>query len=145
MGKKITAPGPDGVPGRALALALPEINPFVRNIFNRCLQAGHFPKRWKTAKLVLIQKPGKKNPLNPSSYRPICLLDEIGKLFERVIASKINSHLPLSGQDLADNQYGFKHRALDYRCDQQCPGVHALGIITGWPGPSRLPGHCKCL
>lgn len=73
MSKKSTAPGPDGIPGRALALALPELSVMVRSLFDKCLQAGYFPKRWKTAKLVLIQKPGKKDLDSPSTYRPICL------------------------------------------------------------------------
>ena len=95
MNKKLTAPRPDGVPGKALALALTEISPLVRDYLNRCLQAGYFPKIWKNAKLVLIQKPGRKDPFSPSSYRPICLLDEIGKLFERIISrtgSTLNFH-----------------------------------------------------
>ena len=108
MTRKLTAPGPDGVPGKALALALTEIGPLVRNYLNRCLQAGYFPKRWKNAKLVLIQKPGRKDPFSPSSYRPICLLDEVGKLFERIIADRINSQLPMSGHDLDDQQFGFR-------------------------------------
>ena len=108
MSKKITAPGPDGIPSRALVLALPEISPTVRSFFDKCLQVKYFPKKWKTAKPVLIRKPGKKDPHCPSSYRPICLLDEMGKLFERIISSRINSHLPQSGHDLANDQYGFR-------------------------------------
>jgi len=39
---------------------------------------------WKSANLVLLRKAEK--PLDqPSSYRPICLLSTMEKLFERVI------------------------------------------------------------
>ncbi|KMQ88117.1 reverse transcriptase, partial [Lasius niger] len=44
----------------------------------------------------------------PSSYRPICLLDEIGKLLERIIANRLVYHLKRVGPDLHEEQYGFR-------------------------------------
>jgi len=44
------------------------------------------PDRWKRQKLLLLSKPGKPAG-EASSYRPICLLDTLGKVFERVIAT----------------------------------------------------------
>lgn len=38
--------------------------------------------------MVLILKGGKPEDL-PSSYRPICLLDEAGKILERTIADRL--------------------------------------------------------
>jgi len=52
------APGPDGIPDaiiRAVALARPRE---VAMVFNQCLEKGLFPSAWKTARLVLIRKPG---------------------------------------------------------------------------------------
>jgi hypothetical protein len=45
-------------------------------IFNLCLTHASFPKTWKTAKLVLLRK-GDKPLEQPSSYRPICLLNTV--------------------------------------------------------------------
>ncbi|XP_063899258.1 uncharacterized protein LOC135119195 [Helicoverpa armigera] len=45
---------------------------------------------------------------SPSAYRPIVLLDEVGKLFERVVAHRLVAHLGGMGPDLADNQFGFR-------------------------------------
>lgn len=53
--------------------------------FNACLKEGRFPAEWKVARLVLLKKGNKPEGL-PSSYRPICLLDEAGKFFERILA-----------------------------------------------------------
>jgi hypothetical protein len=59
--------------------------PRLRHLFTRCLKEGVYPPIWRTARLVLLRKEGR--PIDsPSAYRPICLLDEVGKLLERVIA-----------------------------------------------------------
>ncbi|GBN56492.1 Retrovirus-related Pol polyprotein from type-1 retrotransposable element R1 [Araneus ventricosus] len=47
-------------------------------IYNKCLDLGHFPKSWKIAKLVLLNKPGKE-PTSPKAYRPICLISNLEK------------------------------------------------------------------
>ena len=55
---------------------------------------------------MLIPKPNK--PLgDPSSYRPICLLNGIGKLFERVIFNRL---VPITEKEggLSDRQFGFR-------------------------------------
>jgi len=63
-----------------------------RELFNACLRDGMFPKEWKTAKLVLLRK-GDKPLNNPKSYRLICLLNTIGKFFERIIKVRLEKHL----------------------------------------------------
>lgn len=104
---KNTAPGPDGVPGRALVLALKELEPSLRGLFSACLEQGQFPTRWKDGRLVLLKKTGR--PADSSSaYRPIVLLDEAGKMLERVIADRLVSHLCSEGPNLADSQFGFR-------------------------------------
>ncbi|GBP72848.1 hypothetical protein EVAR_48832_1 [Eumeta japonica] len=53
---------------------------------------------WKQQRLV---PKGKKPPEEPSSYRPLCMLDTAGKIFERIIHQRIDAVVdPL----LADNQ-----------------------------------------
>ena len=47
---------------------------------------------WKQAKVVMLPKPG-KDLTKPTSYRPISLLPAIGKVFERIIASKLSTSL----------------------------------------------------
>ncbi|XP_063532848.1 uncharacterized protein LOC134743387 [Cydia strobilella] len=111
---KNTAPGPDGLPGRAWALAIAELEPRLTRLFSACLDQGRFPVAWKTGKLVLLKKEGRPAE-SPSAYRPIVLLDEVGKLFERIIASRLIKHMQTAGPDLADNQFGFRsgHSTVD--------------------------------
>lgn len=101
------APGPDRVPGVALSRAVAHIGGDLRGIFTRCLREGRFPEVWKTAHLVLIPKDGKPEGA-PSSYRPICLLDEAGKALERVVAGRVNRLLATRGPKLSSRQYGFR-------------------------------------
>ncbi|CAK1588832.1 unnamed protein product [Parnassius mnemosyne] len=104
---KNTAPGPDGVPGRALVLALKELEPQLRGLFTACLEQGQFPSVWKEGRLVLLRKEGRPAD-SPSAYRPIVLLDEAGKLLERIVADRLVSHLCREGPDLDENQFGFR-------------------------------------
>lgn len=102
-----TAPGPDGIPGRAWVLAMKALGPRLAGLLSACLERGQFPSRWKTGKLVLLKKEGRPAD-SPSAYRPIVLLDEVCKIFERIIASRLIQHMTRVGPDLADNQFGFR-------------------------------------
>ncbi|KAL0891774.1 hypothetical protein ABMA27_015041 [Loxostege sticticalis] len=104
---KRTAPGPDGVPARVVAIAAKEMGGRFRDLFDLCFEVGRFPKPWKEGQLCLLRKEGRPAD-SPSGYRPIVLLDEAGKLFERVIAARLNEHLATTGPNLADSQYGFR-------------------------------------
>jgi hypothetical protein len=52
------------------------------------------PKELKTAKVVVIGKPGKKDMSNPKSYRCISLLGNVAKLTEKAVAQ----YLTLEGE-----------------------------------------------
>ena len=58
--------------------------------------------------MISVLKPG-KDPALPSSYRPISLLDTIGKLFEKILLSRILHVLSESGL-MRDEQFGFRPR-----------------------------------
>lgn len=79
----------------------------LRNSFLKCLRVGLFPKIWKEGRLVLIRKPSKPEEL-PSSYRPICVLNKVGKIFERIIAQRIETHLNEIGPNISGDQFGFR-------------------------------------
>lgn len=64
----------------------------LRDIFNGCLATGYFPKVFKQATIILILKPGK--PSNKvENFRPISLLKIPGKILERIINSRLMTHL----------------------------------------------------
>jgi hypothetical protein len=82
------APGPNGVPNRALRHLPKRAITFIMKLFNAVLCRQYFPPSWKHACVISILKPG-KDPTLPSSYRPISLLDTVGKLFEMILLTRI--------------------------------------------------------
>lgn len=104
---KKTAPGPDGVPAKVVALVAGVLRNETKTIIDYCLSEGKFPTLWKNARVVLLPKEGRPAE-SPSAFCPICLLDEIGKLTKRVIAARLKAHLSRSGRDLSANQFGFR-------------------------------------
>lgn len=60
-------------------------------LFNRSLQQGHFPSTWKDASITPIYKKDAKS--SPSNYRPISLLDPLGKVMERCIHKHIYNYI----------------------------------------------------
>ena len=58
-------------------------------LFNSCLNAGIHPKAWKTALIAVVPKPGKTDYSLPKSYRPVALLECLGKLLEKVVTKRI--------------------------------------------------------
>jgi hypothetical protein len=70
------------------------------------LNYTYFPHKWKKAKVIAILKKDRKNS-DPNSYRPICLLPNISKVYERIINDVIVAYC----QDkniIPENQYRFK-------------------------------------
>lgn len=107
---KNTAPGPDGI--KAIALRkIPECaTDSIGRCFNACLKEDTFPATWKKAKLALIPK-GPENEARRSlpNAKPICLLNEIRKTFERIIIERMDAWMSKNPYAaLTENQYGFR-------------------------------------
>lgn len=73
-------------------------------VFNRSLQQGYFPPPWKDGYLTPIHKKDDKSL--PSNYRPISLLDPIGKTMERCIHKYAFNYIS-ANQILTPFQSGF--------------------------------------
>ena len=82
-----------------------EISPLLKHVFNRSLAEGIFPNVLKKAKVIPIFKSGDKSLAE--NYRPISLLPQISKIFEKLIKSRISNFLN-KFNILNDNQYGFR-------------------------------------
>jgi hypothetical protein len=83
------------------------LTPRLRTLFDRCLSRDEFPVLWKVGRMVLLPKPGRSSD-SPSALRPVCLLDQAGKLLERVVAAGLESHLSGRAPGLHDSQFGFQ-------------------------------------
>jgi exonuclease III len=87
--RKDKAPGPDGIPNRVLQLITGETAALIRDIFQACLDQGVHPDHFKETTVVMLKKPGKADYTDPSAYRPISLLNTLGKALEAVISNRI--------------------------------------------------------
>lgn len=74
------------------------------HIINRTISTGIFPEVLKRAVVTPCFKNGSKNDVN--NYRPISIISNISKIFEKIINSRIQNFL--SNHDIiSSNQYGF--------------------------------------
>ena len=120
------AAGPDGISNRVLRELSVELSQPFCNLFNYSLRTGVFPDNWKLSNITPIDKGGTSS--SPSNYRPVSLLCNPEKLFERVVFKHLYNHLnennilsPLQSGfipgDSTTNQltylYNFLTQALD--------------------------------
>lgn len=82
------APGPDGLTIEVIEEVFLANKILFTKLLNQCLKKGYFPKDWKTAQLVLFNKEGKDDS-EPSSYRPICLLNAWSKVLDKILAQRL--------------------------------------------------------
>jgi len=66
----------------------------------------YFSPPWKLGIISMIHKPGKPEK-NPGSYRPISLLFSISKVFERLIAARLDRIMEAKGIQ-PDHQFGLR-------------------------------------
>lgn len=105
--QSITAPGMDGISMQVVKEMPQEGIKTLTRIYNRCCDDEYFPKRWRRAMLVLIPKEMPVDQLNPK-VRPICLLDEIGKILETILVDRIRAWMRDNpAARWSRDQYGF--------------------------------------
>ncbi|XP_072401683.1 uncharacterized protein [Diabrotica undecimpunctata] len=67
---------------------------------------GHFPNNWKHAKIIPLLKP-KKDGRRPENYRPISLLETMGKILEKIIYKRLMKHTGRK-RIIQEEQLGFR-------------------------------------
>ena len=129
------APGPDSIPNRVLKAATEWLGPRLLTVFNAALRNGYHPYEWKRSITLALRKPTKEDYTNPKAYRPIALLNTLGKLLERVLASRL-SQLAETNNLLPDSQMGARPgRSAETAIQMITEQVHA---IWGRPGPQQV-------
>jgi hypothetical protein len=104
--KPRSAPGSDAIQNILLQHLPLSALKFIATIYNKSLVLNYFPTQWKVAKIIMIPKPG-KDLSSPLNYRPISLLNSLGKLFEKIILKRLNHQLR-ELKVIRDEQFGFK-------------------------------------
>ena len=99
------APGPDGVPNEVLKQYIETLADRLNFIFRATFELNVYPDEWRESITVVLRKPGKPSYADPKAYRPIALLNTLGKLFSSIIADDL-SHFCKTRGVLPDNQFG---------------------------------------
>ncbi|KAF2893478.1 hypothetical protein ILUMI_12696 [Ignelater luminosus] len=152
--KRKKDPGPDSIPADVIQQLNNEITPLLLSHNNNCLRQTRFPTIWKQADVVSIRKGDDKDPKKPKSYGPICLLNVLGKLSEKLVCGRFEEHR--EQLEKHPSQYGFRRDrstddAIHYACDSDAKYVLALLVdISGafdnlwWPVLFRRLKDPRC-
>ena len=83
------APGEDRLNFKAYRLLWALDSPRIIALARQCFRLGFHPKTWKTAKGILLKKPGKSDYSQVKAWRVISLLSCLGKVIEKLAAGLI--------------------------------------------------------
>ena len=105
--------GPNSIPVRILKLLNPEISKPISTLINRSFEMGVFPSVLKISKVIPVFK-NKGSPLEVSNCRPISLLSNFEKIYEKAMYSRLMDFLTTFDQ-IYSKQLGFrkKHSTVD--------------------------------
>ena len=113
------APGESQITSDLLKLLEKNIlKPLTRIFTDIWLDPGKVPQSWRDAVVLNLFKKGSR--AEPNNYRSIFLLDQVGKVFAKVIANRVNKQL----SKISPYQFGFRsHRStakLSWQLDVCC-------------------------
>lgn len=106
MLKPFKSPGPDTIQNILLKNLPSSAIIWLTSVLNCCIRRSHWPSSFKIAKVIPILKAG-KNPCDARSFRPISLLNSLGKLLEKVIYNRLIDFIE-EKQLLPKHQFGFR-------------------------------------
>ena len=70
------------------------------------ISTKYYPNFFKRTKMIFIHKPG-TDPHDPVNYRPISLLEILGKIFEKIISTRLTYFFEYNNL-FNENQFGFR-------------------------------------
>ena len=100
------ATGPHSIPTDILQLIKCNISKPLSEILNLSFSTSIYPDKLKIAKVMSVFK-DKGSPLQCMNYRPISLLSNINKIYERLMYSRLYNFLNLHNC-IYDLQFGFR-------------------------------------
>ena len=120
------APGSDGIPAEVLKSGKPVLLQPLHDLLCQCWEEGYIPQDMRDAKIVTLYK-NKGDRSDCNSYRGISLLSVTGKVFARVVLTRLQT---LASRVYPESQCGFRAgrstvdmvfslRQLQEKCQEQ--------------------------
>jgi hypothetical protein len=127
------APGSDSISNNFLKVMGRPLAEAVAALATAYWNLGHYPAQFKHARTIVIRKPGKESYEEPGAWRPIALLNTIGKLIEAVTAKRIQEaaeqyHL------IPDTQMGARTK----RSTETALELLTEQVQTVWKSPKHI-------
>ncbi|TFY52367.1 hypothetical protein EVJ58_g10059 [Rhodofomes roseus] len=91
--KEFKAPGPDGIPNEVYKRCSDILLPFLGRLFRATFDLRYYPDAWKESLTVVLRKPGRTDYSIAKSYRPIALMNCMGKLLSSCITETLEYEL----------------------------------------------------
>ena len=130
---KQKAPGRDTI---QLTTLPPSITKHLLYIFDNALSAGYFPDTLKHEHIFFISK-SNTSQSNIKKYRPISLQDIQGKLFDRILNTRLTHHL-----DIRNIHNDWEHRFRKHRGTHTALATFYEILVSGQPSlPLRIFRH----
>ena len=101
------ATGPNSIPNNILQMSRELISTPLSDLINLSFETGSFPMQLKLAKITPIHKKGSK--LDIDNYRPISLLSNLNKIFEKIMHKRVYKFLTLYNS-FFEMQFGFREK-----------------------------------
>ena len=101
------ATGPNSIPSNLLHMVKDIIASPLSDMVNLSFESGKYPQKMKIAKIIPIHKKGSR--LNVDNYRPISLLSNTNKIFEKLMYKRVYRFLTLE-ESFFEMQFGFREK-----------------------------------
>jgi ribonuclease HI len=87
--KPYKAPGPDGIPNIILTKCADILEDRLWHIYSAMWDRSMYFEPWKNFTTIVLRKPGKPRYDTPKAYRPIALLNTLGKVLTSIVAEQL--------------------------------------------------------
>ena len=124
--------GQDGIPNRVLHILARHRITLLQRLFQACWDQSYHPIAYHQAITVFLRKPGKEDYSEPKNYRPIALLNSIGKALESIVAYRLKN-LAEENALLPDSQYGARPKRSTetalFQLTEKIKAIQQQGLI----------------
>ena len=117
------AQGPDKIKNELIKNLPKEAVEHLCRIFNLSFKSGSFPPVWNNADIVPIPKPGKDHT-KVTNYRPIAISSCLGRVFEKVLANRL--------QDWLTFNHIFHNLQCGFQANRACEDIITILLADAY-------------